>query len=54
MAQAVTRLLRDPEERGRIARQARAYALEELTLTNYATRLLDIADETLAAPARRR
>lgn len=54
MAQAVTRLLRDPEERGRIARQARAYALAQLTLTNYATQLLDIADETLAAPARRR
>ncbi len=54
MAQAVTRLLEDPAERARIGRQARERALGELTLTHYATRLLEVVDETLAAPAPRR
>ena len=54
MAQAVTRLLEDPAERVRIGRQAREHALGELTLTHYATRLLEVVDETLAAPAARR
>jgi glycosyltransferase involved in cell wall biosynthesis len=54
MARAVTRLLADPAERARIGGQARMYAHRELTLTRYATRLLEVADETLAAPAMQR
>jgi hypothetical protein len=54
MAQAVGRLLRDPVERARIGRQAREHALGDLTLTHYATRLLQVVEETLAAPAPRR
>jgi hypothetical protein len=54
MAQAVTRLLEDPAERVRIGGQAREHALSELTLTRYATHLLEVVDETLAAPAPRR
>jgi glycosyltransferase involved in cell wall biosynthesis len=54
MARAVTRLLEDPTERARIGGRARDYALSELTLTRYATRLLEVVDETLAAPAPRR
>ncbi|HEY6524082.1 MAG TPA: glycosyltransferase family 4 protein [Solirubrobacteraceae bacterium] len=54
MAHAVTRLLADPAERARIGGQARMHALTELTLTRYATSLLEVADETLTAPARRR
>jgi hypothetical protein len=54
MAQAITRLLDDPAERARIGRQARDHALGQLTLTHYATRLLQLVDETLASPAPRR
>jgi hypothetical protein len=54
LVQAVARLLGDPGERARIGHQAREHALAELTLTHYATRLLELVDETLAAPASRR
>jgi glycosyltransferase involved in cell wall biosynthesis len=54
MAGAVSRLLADPDERARLGRRAREHALGELTLTHYATRLLAVVDETLAAPASRR
>jgi hypothetical protein len=54
ISQAVRRLLDDPAERARIGRQAREHALAELTLTHYATRLLQVVDETLATPAPRR
>ena len=54
LAQAITRLLNDPAERARIGRRARDHALGQLTLTHYATRLLALVDETLAAPAPRR
>ena len=46
MGHAVTRLLEDPAERARIGSQARERALSELTLTRYATRLLEVVDET--------
>ncbi|HSS40748.1 MAG TPA: glycosyltransferase family 4 protein [Polyangia bacterium] len=54
MAQAVRRLLADPDERARLGRQARAHALGALTLTHYATQLLGVVDETLSGPAPRR
>jgi hypothetical protein len=54
MADAVGRLLADPDERRRLGRRAREQALGELTLTQYASRLLAVVDETLAAPAGRR
>lgn len=54
MAQAVRHLLDDPAERARIGRRAREHALGSLTLTHYATRLLEVVDETLAGPAPRR
>jgi glycosyltransferase involved in cell wall biosynthesis len=54
IAHAVTRLLVDPGERARIGGAARDYALSELTLTRYATRLLEVVDEVLASPAPRR
>jgi hypothetical protein len=54
MAQAVRRLLEDPAERARIGQQAREDALGERTLTRYATRLLEVVDATLVAPAPRR
>jgi glycosyltransferase involved in cell wall biosynthesis len=54
MARAVGRLLADPAERARIGGRAREHALSELTLTRYATHLLEVVDETLAAPAPRR
>jgi hypothetical protein len=54
MAEAVTRLLREPDERARIGGQARERALGDMTLTHYAARLLKVVDETLAAPAPRR
>jgi hypothetical protein len=54
MAHAITRLLADSAERARIGRQAREHAFGELTLTHYATRLLELVDETLASPAPRR
>jgi glycosyltransferase involved in cell wall biosynthesis len=54
MARAVRRLLDDPAERARIGGRAREYALAELSLTHYATRLLAVVDETLAGPAPRR
>jgi glycosyl transferase family 1 len=54
MAQAVRRLLEDPAERARIGRRAREHALDHFTLTHYATGLLEVVDETLAAPAPRR
>ncbi|MFZ1995822.1 MAG: glycosyltransferase family 4 protein [Solirubrobacteraceae bacterium] len=54
MATAISRLLGDPAERARIGRQAREHAWGSLTLTHYATRLLELVDETLAAPAPRR
>jgi glycosyltransferase involved in cell wall biosynthesis len=54
MAQAVRRLLDDPAERARIGRRAREHALDQFTLTHYAARLLEVVDETLAAPAPRR
>ncbi len=54
MAHAVRRLLEDPAERERIGRRAREHALGHLTLTHYATRLLEVVDETLAGPAPRR
>jgi hypothetical protein len=54
MAEAVSRLLADPAGRARIGARAREYALTELTLTTYATRLLEVVDTTLAAPAPRR
>lgn len=54
MAQAVRRLLQDPAERARIGQRAREHALSQFTLTHYATRLLEVVDETLASPAPRR
>jgi glycosyltransferase involved in cell wall biosynthesis len=54
MATAIGRLLDDPAERARIGRQAREHAWGNLTLTDYATRLLELVDETLADPAPRR
>jgi hypothetical protein len=54
MADAVSRLLADPAGRARIGARAREHALSELTLTTYATRLLEVVDATLAAPAPRR
>jgi hypothetical protein len=54
LARAVRRLLDDPEERRQIGRRAREHALSRLSLTHYATRLLDVVDETLSSPAPRR
>jgi glycosyltransferase involved in cell wall biosynthesis len=54
MADAVSRLLADPDERTRIGRRAREHALGELTLTHYAKRLLAVVDETLTVAASRR
>lgn len=54
LARAVRRLLDDPRERRRLGDRARAQALGRLSLTDYATRLLEVADETLASPAPRR
>lgn len=47
LAAAVRELLDDPEERARIGARAREYALNNLSLTHYARRLLDVVDETL-------
>jgi len=54
MAEAVRRLLEDPAERARLGQRAREHALGEFTLTHYATRLLELVDETLASLAPRR
>jgi glycosyltransferase involved in cell wall biosynthesis len=51
LARAVRRLLDDPEERRQIGWRAREHALSRLSLTHYATRLLDVVDETLSSPA---
>jgi glycosyltransferase involved in cell wall biosynthesis len=51
MAGAVCRLLADHAERARIGAAAREHARSELTLTRYATRLLEVVDETLGSPA---
>jgi glycosyltransferase involved in cell wall biosynthesis len=51
LAAALRRLLDEPELRALIGRQARERALGELSLTHYATRILEVVDETLAAPA---
>lgn len=54
MSAAIGRLLADRAERERIGAAARVYALSELTLTRYATRLLEVVDQTLASPAPKR
>jgi hypothetical protein len=52
---AIRRLLDDPEERRSMGSRARDHALANLSLTNYARRLLEVAHETMAhAPPERR
>lgn len=53
LASAVRLLLADRQRRERIGASARRHALANLTLGGYAERLLQLADETLAAPAGR-
>jgi hypothetical protein len=53
LAEAVGALLADRERRRRLGESARRHALENLTLSGYAERLLQIVEETLAAPVRR-
>ncbi len=48
VAQAVRRLLDDPDERRLLGDQARQYALDHLSLSHYAHRLLELVDEVLA------
>jgi hypothetical protein len=52
MADAVRGLLEDPARRLSLGRAAREHALQELTMTQYAERLLAIAAEAIAASAR--
>lgn len=51
LARAVQRLVSDPSERRRLGERAREYALRELTLTHYASAILDAADAMAAITA---
>jgi glycosyltransferase involved in cell wall biosynthesis len=53
LASAVRALLADRQRRERIGASARRHALANLTLSGYAERLLQLVDETLAAPTGR-